>query len=136
MPKIVAISASAMAHEKERYLSEGLDAFIAKPFRSEAIYKCLASLLHVEYEYEASSSGNQTDMSLLDLSEITLPEALFSRLKEAAEGNSITELIQYLNEVDQLGPCGQRLAELLRGLVDKYDFKGVLNILGEIKHEK
>jgi signal transduction histidine kinase/DNA-binding NarL/FixJ family response regulator len=134
--KIVAISASAMEHEKKGYLSESFDDFIAKPFRAEEIYKCLASLLHVEYEYEASSSDNKMDMSLLDLSEITLPEALFSRLKEAAEGNSITELIHYLNEVDQLGPCGQRLAELLRGLVDKYDFKGVLNILGEIKHEK
>jgi signal transduction histidine kinase/ligand-binding sensor domain-containing protein/CheY-like chemotaxis protein len=50
-PKIVAISASALSHEREEYLSIGFDAFIAKPFLSDQIYDCLRSLLHIEYQY-------------------------------------------------------------------------------------
>ena len=49
--KIVAISASALTHQQERYSEIGFDAFIAKPLLAERIYDCLASLLHVEYEY-------------------------------------------------------------------------------------
>ncbi|MBI1929035.1 response regulator [Candidatus Poribacteria bacterium] len=49
--KIVAISASALAHQQEKYLLSGFDAFIPKPYRSEMLYHCLETLLGVAYEY-------------------------------------------------------------------------------------
>jgi CheY-like chemotaxis protein len=49
--KVVATSASALEHERERYLEAGCDEFVAKPFRSERIYATLKHLLGVEFDY-------------------------------------------------------------------------------------
>jgi len=130
--KIVAVSASTLAHQQEKYLQEGFDAFIAKPFRTELVYDCLATLLRVEYEY--ASEGERSTLPG-DFSEISLAADLRERLIEAADLYRFTELNQYLDEVAGLGPEGQRLAEHLRGFVKNYDMDTVKDILGEIAHE-
>jgi len=50
---VVAVSASALAHERRHYIDEDFDAFIGKPFGMEQVYTCLADLLGAEYEYAA-----------------------------------------------------------------------------------
>ena len=129
--KLVAISASALTHEQEKYLAIGFDAFIAKPFLAEKIYDCLANLLSIEYEYEASQSTDSK--SPMDVAKITLPDNLLLRLKEAAENYRTTELKRYLNEVEQLGEDGLRLAEYLQPLLQNYDMETILNVLSKIK---
>ena len=73
--KIVAVSASALKHERQTYLETGFDGFIPKPFRFERISECLVTLLAVEYE----------------TSEVSLPEELLMRLKGAAELYRVTD---------------------------------------------
>jgi len=128
--KIVAVSASALAHEQKRYLEIGFDAFIAKPFLTERIYDCLAYLLHVEYEYEDAGARYALP---LDFSKINLPYELLRRLKAAAEIYSTTELKSCLNEVSQLGEDGNRLAEHLHRYLNNYDMEAILKVLSEIK---
>ena len=130
--KIVAISASTLAHERERYLSAGFDAFISKPFRAEKIYECLADLLEVEYEYAEVAAQDEAP---LDLSKITLSEDLFSRLKRAAELYRQTEFEGYLGEVAELSSPGKQLAEHLYGLSQNNEMDRILEILSEIGHE-
>jgi len=126
MPKMVAVSASALLHERQEYFDAGFDDFIAKPVREERVYECLAQLLHVEYETE-------DDETLpIDLSKITLPEELFLRLKEAAEVYSVTELANYLDEVASLGVEERHLSEYLRELIRNYDMEAFLEILSKI----
>ena len=124
--KIVAISASALAHQQERYSEVGFDAFIAKPFLSGRIYDCLAKLLHVEYECEADDSPE------LDFSEIVIDAELLEKLKEAAEICNITKLTDYLDELESLGTAGERLAKHLRAPVRNYDMETILTILSQI----
>ena len=128
-PTMVAVSASALTHERESYLETGFDAFIAKPILAEQIYDCLANLLHVEYEYEEDSSP------LIEHSKIVLPEALFRRLMEAAEVGDVTELEEFLEEVRKLSEEGHLLAEQLLKLSRNLDMKAIRDILGEIEHE-
>jgi len=129
-PKIVAISASALIHERERYFKIGFDAFIAKPFLAEEVYNCLASLLRIEYKY---ADVDEKDAESLDVSQITLPDELFSRLKEAAELYSVTELKQYLGELDKHNPDIYRFADHLRELVEKEDMEEILNLLDQVQ---
>ena len=131
--KSVAGSASALTHERERYLAAGFEAFIPKPFLAERIYNCLANLLEVEYEY-ADEEAKQA--APLDLSEIELPEDLLLRLRNAAELYSTTELKGYLDEVERLGESGRRLAGHLRSLLESYDMKGIEEVLAEIEDMK
>ena len=128
--KIVAISASALAHQQERYSEVGFDAFIAKPFLSERIYDCLAKLLYIEYECEADDSPE------VDFSEIVIPEELLEKLRGAAEICNITKLMDYLDEMEPLGTAGERLAEHLRAPVRNYDMETILTILSQIRNNQ
>jgi len=125
-PKLVAVSASTFAHERQKYLDAGFDEFISKPVRAERIYECLATLLRVEYEYADEGSPQ------VDLSKLTLPDDLLLRLKEAAAFGKMTELRASLDEVRQRGEDGCRLAEKLHELSRKFDTEAILEILNHI----
>ena len=130
--KVVAVSASTLEHEAREYFDLGFDDFVAKPFRSEQIYACLATLLGVEYEYAEPVAA--AEEPILDLEGISLPEGLLQRLKQAAEVSSVTELEQTLDEVEKLGPEAGRLAARLRGLSQDFKMDEILDTLEKIKH--
>ena len=55
--KLVAMSASALEHERERYLKAGCDDFVAKPFRAERICRCLQNLLDIKHQFRSMSGS-------------------------------------------------------------------------------
>ncbi|OGG45984.1 MAG: hypothetical protein A3F84_17405 [Candidatus Handelsmanbacteria bacterium RIFCSPLOWO2_12_FULL_64_10] len=130
-PRLVAISASALDHERKQYLDEGFDGFIPKPFRAEQVYACLAELLHVEYEYMEPVSPVQEPA--LDLKAISLPEPLLKRLREAAEMSNVTVLEKTLDEVEKLGTEESRLAAHLRALSQDFKMEEILSILEQME---
>ncbi len=129
--KVVATSASALEHERERYLQAGCDDFVAKPFRGERIYASLKNLLGVEFDYKARAAGAE-GASLLDLGRIVLAEDLATRLMMAAELHSSTVLKNCLKEVEETGPSGQRLAAHLREFLASYDMEMIQKIVAQI----
>ncbi|MEP6670838.1 MAG: CHASE domain-containing protein [Chthoniobacter sp.] len=129
--KVVAMSASALEHEREMYLKAGCDDFIAKPFRSARLYDCLHHLLGVEFEYKAPPDGAES-APLLDLGRIVLPEDLVTRLMMAAELHSATVLKSCLREVEETGPPGRRLAAHLREFLASYDMEMIQKIAAQI----
>jgi len=94
--KVVAISASALEHERREYLEVGFDDFIDKPFGFERLYECMAKLLGVTYTYDEVAE----DVAL-DVSSCTLPKELHERIVNAAEVYSVTELDRYFDELDE-----------------------------------
>ena len=129
--KVVAISASVMAHERQKYLDAGFDAFVGKPFRREQIYACLADLLEVEYARTTSVAEE-----VLETREWVLPTELHAALLEAAELQSVTEIEEYLQEVASLGEAGQHLAQRVRALLRSYDLEAVVELLRQVRSEK
>ena len=131
--KLVAISASTLAHEQQRYLDAGFDSFISKPFRVEKICECLATLLNVEFERgEPAAEGPQQ----AEAPDVSLPEDLLEQLKRAASGYRMTELETHLNTMESLGSEGQRLAARLRELIPRYDMDAFIEILSEIQQSR
>jgi CheY-like chemotaxis protein len=133
-PRIVATSASVLEHERASYLEAGCHDFAAKPFRSERIYACLHQLLHVDFVYKQPSLES-SEATAIDLSQITLPEDLVSRMVMAAELHSTTVLKNCLKEVEHFGPREQRLAEHLRGFLTSYDMETIQRIIAQIPIE-
>ena len=129
--KIVATSASALAHEREACLKAGCDDFVSKPFRAERIYGCLHRLLGVAFDYK-ERPGIAVSEETIDLRQITLPQELAARLTMAAELHSATVLKACLADLDQLGTAGQRLARHLRGFLSSYDMKTIQRIIAQI----
>jgi len=132
--KIVAVSASPLEHEQQEILEKGFDDFVPKPFRTEQVYGCLAKHLNVEFEYAEEPAKERAEQSL-DFSEITLPKDLHTKLLEAAELYSVTELEGYFNDVAQLGEEHQKLAEYLRDLRQKHDIDGIIDIIQNLPKE-
>jgi len=126
--KLVAVSASALTHERESYLNEGFHDFIAKPILVANVFDCLARLLQVKYEYKDDSLS-------LDASKVILPEDLFLRLRETVELGEITELEKTLAKISQMGDDGDRLAKRLLELSRRLNMDSILNILTAIRHE-
>ena len=106
--RIVALSASVLDHQRREYLDAGFDDFIDKPFRTEAIFDCMARLLGVQYEYEEEEPDSHAE-----------EDSLYR----------VTELRRCLEEVAQLGQEGQLLAASLSQLVKDYDMSGIVDLL-------
>ena len=129
-PKLVCFSASALAHERERYLDAGFDDFIGKPFRYEQIVECLARLLKVTFDAveaagEPPADGGQSPMEL--------PAELLLRLREAAERASATRLAQACAEMETKGGPYRALAARLAALGQAGDFDGILSALQTLR---
>jgi CheY-like chemotaxis protein len=130
-PKIIATSASALTHERERYFQAGCDDFVAKPFRIERIYGCLSQWLGVKFEH-APPPAEAGEEETLDLRQLALPEDLAARLAMAAELHSATVLKSCLAEVEKLGPAGERVARHLRTFLASYDMKTIQRLVAQI----
>ncbi|HEY0256327.1 MAG TPA: ATP-binding protein [Candidatus Methylacidiphilales bacterium] len=130
-PKIIAVSASALEHEKAIYLQEGCDDFIAKPFRAERIFASLSELLDVAYIYR-SVDPSQAESAVIDLAGIPLPESLVDRMVVAAELHSATVLRRCLQEMDELGSAEKRLAAHLRDFLSSCDMTAIQRIIAQL----
>jgi signal transduction histidine kinase/CheY-like chemotaxis protein len=130
--KLVAMSASALEHERERYLKAGCDDFVAKPFRAERIYRCLRNLLDVRFVLRPKPNDQPEPELSIDLGQLALGEDLAQRLSTAAELHSATVLKSCLLEVEQLGPSGVRLAQHLRQFLASYDMKTIQRVVAQI----
>ncbi len=129
--RVAAVSASVLEHEQQAFLDAGFEAFITKPLVAGQVYACLGELLGVEFEYDVDVEEETVDVE--DWSELSVPGDLLDRLVEAAELYSVTELEDYIVELEALEGDYQALAERLRGLAQEADMENVLQILGALK---
>ena len=74
------------------------------------------------------------DEAALDapLERVTLPEELCAGLMVAAELHSTTTLKAGLQELRQLGPEAERLADRIRLLMRSYDMGGIQRLLAQV----
>jgi signal transduction histidine kinase/DNA-binding response OmpR family regulator len=132
--KLVAVSASVLAHEQKSYVEAGFDAFVGKPFRFEEICACLKDLLHVKFRY-AEEPEPATPTLALDPRTINLPAELLSQLREAANRYSVTKLEQGLAVLENDGPAGKQVAAYCRGLIQRGDLESIAEFLQSVSHE-
>lgn len=132
--KVVAVSASTLEHEQQEIMGSGFDDFLPKPFRTAQVYECLAKHLNVAFEYRDEGAQAEADVSV-DFSTLILPEVLYTKLLEAAELYSVTEMEAYFDTMGELGSEHQKLADHLRVLRRKHDIEGIIEIVEEMRHE-
>ena len=126
--KVVAVSASAFAHQRQEYLASGFDDYIEKPYRAERIYAALADLLGVAFEYEQEQAA-EVDEEVFSMDGLVLPEALHQSLSEAAQIHNLSQLHRELDRLEVLGESERRLAKHLRQLAQDFDIEAVRRLL-------
>jgi signal transduction histidine kinase/DNA-binding response OmpR family regulator len=137
-PKIVAITASVLSHQKSNFLELGCHGFISKPFQIHEIFDSMKTLLGLEYDYkEAVPDSNQAVISPenLDFSKLKIPADQLAQLKESTELYQITAIEAVLETLKQSGDDGEFLTEYLQPYMERYDMDGILDLLGKISNE-
>ena len=132
--KCVAVTASSLEEERSEFLEAGFIDYIAKPFRFEEVYRCLATHLGVDFIDNSECGQLDGELSAKDFSTIILPAELGSRLKTTAELYQVSDLDDHLEELGALGEQEQCLAKHLRTLLNDFDMAGVLRELDRVRY--
>ena len=120
---LVAVSASALAHEQQDLRDAGFDHVIVKPVRCESLYHCLDVSLGVSFSDLADAPDAQDSRCQADPS--LLPTGLRQRLAAAAELYSVTELKQCIDEIERQTASPPPLMRFLRRCVQAYDMDAI-----------
>jgi len=91
----------------------------------------LERLLGVQFVGDAPVTTGET-AEIINLRSVELPEDLAARLSMAAELHSATVLKSCLNDVENLGPAGARLAQHLRGFLASYDMATIQRLVAQV----
>jgi len=113
---VIAITASAFEHDKERILAAGCDDMVVKPFVEENIFTALSRHLGVEWQY--ADEEPRVEPARLSAARLAqLPRAALEKLREAVTAGDIDETYNITNEIERIDP---QVAEQLRTMLKNY----------------
>ncbi|MCB0032991.1 MAG: response regulator [Anaerolineales bacterium] len=135
---VIALTASALEHERSLVLSAGCDDFVRKPVREAVVFEKIAEHLGVSYIYEdiepfeepqteEVTADGQTSIALANL-----PQEWLSRLQQAAEHIDIDSANHI---IDQIKGQDAELASVLHSLVISFRFDMLQALLHEAQNE-
>ncbi len=122
--KIIALTASIFAEQRQDSLTAGCDDFISKPFRREELLEVLFKHLDAQYLHKAVGTiaplTPREPVYCPDASALTImPTAWIAQLHfTAAQGNDV----ESLKLIAQIPPKYTSLIKALSNLVEKYQF--------------
>jgi signal transduction histidine kinase/DNA-binding NarL/FixJ family response regulator len=131
--KIIALTASAFAEQRQDTLLAGCDDFISKPFRREEILATLSQHLQVEYLHQENSPSQDFNYTTYQQSDFILNAAALTIMTPAwiselyfaaAQGNDV-RCLKLIAEIpsDQI-----RLIAALKELIDNYQFDKIMTL--------
>jgi signal transduction histidine kinase/ligand-binding sensor domain-containing protein/CheY-like chemotaxis protein len=125
--KVVALSASALDHEREGILAAGCDDFVPKPFREAAVFDKLAQHLGVVFVYEEPGPPQPAQSAAGHLEEgAALAPEWILQMQEAVR---LGDLMRAATLVQELGR--NPLAESLSAMVKEYRLEELENVLAK-----
>jgi len=134
---IIALTASSLEEERAVVLSAGCDDFMRKPFIEADIFEAMHQHLGVRFVYEemkgdAGPTRSGAYLEELEFNVAMLPPDLLTDFQEAVIALD-TDLMATC--IDQIRSQNERLADVLTGLVDNFEFEKIIGIIESIKNE-
>lgn len=131
---IIAISASAFDHDRERCIAAGANDFLPKPFRLSKLLDLLSHHLELELVFEADNPKAKPELSYQSHL-VVLPADLWNTLMELAKRGDIRQLRQQAEQLPILDTRYGPLAEELHHLADRFQIKKILQLISAAPHE-
>jgi PAS domain S-box-containing protein len=116
---IIALTASAFEHDRERVMAVGCNDFLAKPFREADMYNMLANHLGIEFIYADPSDIKQIKMSDGDYDFSQIPEVTRSQLKQAIGELNLDKVRELVKTFEENYP---QLAQEILDRASEFDF--------------
>jgi len=126
---IIALTAGAFDHDRERVLAAGCDDIVIKPFREETVFEKMEEFLGVSYERVDTSSPSRPTDGLARVSAdrlAAIPVEELDRLNSAIDAGAIDEAREAL---DAIAPLDEALANELWEMIKNYQFDEVQELL-------
>jgi two-component system sensor histidine kinase/response regulator len=132
---IVALTASAFEHDRERILAAGCDDFVAKPFREATIFEKLSEHLGVRFVYreESQAVARSAEPVLTPSRLAALPEEMVARLRL---GLDMGDDQAALEAIDRIHGHDEPLARELRRAIKGYQFAELLELISTIRRQE
>ena len=132
--KIVAVTASAFASEREEVIAAGFDDFLRKPYRPEEIFDCMKRHLAVRYVYGVGAQAAPADPPVtLNPGELAaLPVALRDELEKAVISLDPVRIRRLVNQISEQNSS---LGIALERLADKFAYSRILYALRSVGAE-
>jgi CheY-like chemotaxis protein len=129
VPKIIAVTASAMDDNRQELMEIGADDFIGKPFREAELFQKIHAHVGVEYQYAADSpaTDRQGAAELTPESLADWPRVLIDTMREAVVTADLDHLLASIQEVETHDP---RIAQGLRRLAEQFEYQKLLDLFG------
>ena len=137
--KLIAMSASAMLHERGRYAAAGYLDFVPKPIELGRLARAVANALGVGLTYKPTVTSAAASAPAAPPGQVGEPaqvaaevvtDDLRSRILLAARRCSVTDLRRCLEELEREGPGGPVAGAIRRGL-RAYDMESITAALSE-----
>ncbi|MDQ3329425.1 MAG: PAS domain S-box protein [Planctomycetota bacterium] len=125
IPKIIAVTASALEENRQELLEIGADDFISKPFRDAELFERIHAQTGVEYLYAEDATAAADIPELTPTSLAGWSEDLIRPMREAVETADLDRLLAKIQEVEAHDP---RVAQGLRRLAESFQYKKLLEL--------
>ncbi|MEJ2622250.1 MAG: PAS domain S-box protein [Candidatus Thiodiazotropha sp.] len=124
--KIVAVTASAFAEQRDEMLAAGMDDYVRKPFRPADIYDCLAKNLGVKYLYKDVTTPGEADVEVTLEMFNGVPEQLLGELESALKALDSEKIFLAIHK---LATYDQVLFTKLSRLAGDFNYPAILRAL-------
>lgn len=135
-PRIIAVSASTLSHEKNRIIEKGFERFIPKPILFSDIAACIVSNKTQVIEDKKQVQSKPSIDSAKQDNNLSIPQAIVERILSAARMYHLSELQQCLMEIDALTNIDQRLTSLLAKHVDELNMDAIIKLFDDYNQDK
>ncbi len=128
IPKIIAVTASAMDENRQELMEIGADDFLSKPFREAELFQKIHAHVGVEYVYaEHPTAANYEEPPELTSESLSdLPHDVIDQMRDAV---ITADLDQLLAKIDDVGVLDPRIAQSLRRLAENFQYQKLLDLL-------
>ena len=127
VPKIIAVTASAMDENRRDLMEIGADDFISKPFREADLFDKIHVHVGVEYVYaDLPTASAEEHAELTPESLAAWPQDLLRTMREAVMTADLDQLLAKIQEVESRDP---RIAQQLRRLAEGFQYQKLLDLL-------
>ncbi len=122
---IIGISASAFEEDRQRFLSAGANAFIAKPFRDQQLLQLISEQAGLRFETEEPTRAEPDASNREPIDFSAVPLELISRLDEAA---ARLDLAAVRDIADHIGRQQPEVSRMLHALAEQFHFDRITEL--------